>query len=151
MGSEMCIRDSCEASGATLALVTVDLDEFKQVNDRYSHSLGDQVLIATADAIRENLRADELVARRGGDEFTIVCLPDQRDDLVAVITRIADAIGAARLDLCPDITATASIGHIVRRHGEDANSLLERADQVLHDTKTASRRSRIKLVQSVVA
>ena len=81
--------------------VAIDLDEFKQVNDVYSHTTGDQVLVAVARAVSERVRIDALVARRGGDEFVVV-LDDadpQYED--AVVRRIDDAIVRAARAYAP--------------------------------------------------
>jgi diguanylate cyclase (GGDEF)-like protein len=78
-------------------IVAIDLDEFKQVNDVYSHTTGDRVLIAVARAVSERVRLEELVARRGGDEFTVVINDADPEYADAVVQRIADAIAQVAL------------------------------------------------------
>lgn len=131
-----------EFTGRRIAVLGIDIDDFKSVNDTYSHALGDSVLRATAEAIRECLRAEELVARRGGDEFAAVCpVADPRDaDLIAA--RVRETIARARIELCPDLLATASVAVTIRRHDEPLDDFLARVDDDLHDEKQRSRTAR---------
>ncbi len=131
--------DRCQVTGKQLALLAIDLDEFKTVNDHYSHARGDEVLVATARAIRDQVRADELVARRGGDEFTAVCVFDDENAPREIVMRTADAISETRLKLCPDTRPTASVGYIVWMPGESCEAFLSRADRELHGAKERSR------------
>ena len=122
--------------------VAIDLDEFKQVNDVYSHTTGDQVLVAVARAVSERVRIDALVARRGGDEFVVV-LDDadpQYED--AVVQRIDDAIVRARTRICPELRPTASVASVRWQRGETADDFLHEVDVALHHRKAESRVSR---------
>src|SRR5665647_1132614 len=92
--------ERCGATGRQLILVTVDLDDFKSVNDRYSHTKGDAVLVATARAIRDQVRVDEFVARRGGDEFAAVCVFEPDGSPTNVVSRVTEAISRERRKLC---------------------------------------------------
>lgn len=127
--------DRCRLTGDGLALMVVDLDGFKHVNDRFSHTMGDSVLIETANAIRATVREDELVARRGGDEFAIVCSPDAHDDIAVLAERVAEAIHEARSRLTSGVPTTATVRYILWDGQEDAESFLRRADVELHDAK----------------
>jgi diguanylate cyclase (GGDEF)-like protein len=109
-------------------LITIDLDDFKLVNDRYTHALGDQLLREVADAIQEEVRDSDLVVRRGGDEFVVVVPHDEETDLQGLVTRIRSAIARRRLAVCPDVTPSASLGCVTRIDGDDVDSLLARAD-----------------------
>ena len=120
-------------------IVTVDLDRFKLVNDRYNHTVGDQVLAATARAISECVRVDELVARRGGDEFFVLFDRASVDHIDSVIPRIAEAVVHARQRICPDLIPTASVGYVYWHPGQTAEEFLERADGVMHDEKIDTR------------
>lgn len=129
--------DHCRLVGDDLALMVVDLDRFKAVNDLYNHTTGDNVLIESANAIRATVREDELVARRGGDEFTIVCVPEAHADMAAFAARVAANIERARLRLTADIPGTATVRWIFWDHYEDAEQFMRRADVELHDAKTS--------------
>jgi diguanylate cyclase (GGDEF)-like protein len=125
--------------GEAFALFAIDMDNFKQVNDRFDHSLGDRVLCAVAAALAAQLEAGDLVARRGGDEFVVLAANMGTRDLDALRERYAGAIVRARAAICPQITPSAAVGYIRTRPGEELGAMLERADQALHDAKVASR------------
>ncbi|MGH2907348.1 MAG: diguanylate cyclase [Solirubrobacterales bacterium] len=118
-----------------VALIAVDLDEFKLVNDLHSHTLGDKVLVAVADVMRMTLRNGDIGARRGGDEFVIVCRVHNEVDLMAMTTRLGAVIKSARLALVNDVSPTASISTTIWEAGEDADSVLTRSDEALHQAK----------------
>ncbi|MGK2878309.1 MAG: diguanylate cyclase domain-containing protein [Solirubrobacterales bacterium] len=120
-------------------LMTVDLDRFKQVNDRYSHTTGDQVLEAVARAISECVRIDEMVARRGGDEFFVLFTKATPEHLESVMARVREAVAHARGRICPDLPPTASVGYIAWEPGQDAAQFMESADAIMHDEKIETR------------
>lgn len=122
----------------TPAIVTIDLDDFKSVNDRYNHTVGDQVIESVARAIAETVRSDELVARRGGDEFFVLFEQTDADHIGAVIERLYDSIQHTRLRICPDLASGSSIGVVTWRDHESAEEFLFRADQAMHDEKLQS-------------
>ncbi len=131
--------DRCGTTGERLALIAIDLDDFKQVNDRHSHTLGDRVLVAVADAMTEVVSRKETVARRGGDEFEVVCVLDDEGDVPALVSALHVAISEARRQLVVDVASSASIGHVIWKRGESSDAFLARADQQLHGAKVASR------------
>jgi diguanylate cyclase (GGDEF)-like protein len=104
-----------------------------------SHSTGDQVLIAVARAVSERVRLDELVARRGGDEFVVVINDAEPHYAEAVVQRIDDAIARARRRICPDLRPTACVTSVTWRPGETPADFLREADIALHDEKARSR------------
>jgi diguanylate cyclase (GGDEF)-like protein len=120
-------------------VVAIDLDEFKQVNDVHSHSTGDRVLVAVARAVSERVRIDELVARRGGDEFVVAIDDADPEYADAVVGRINDAIVRARRRICPDLRPTASVISVLWRPGETPEDFLHEADVALHGKKAESR------------
>lgn len=124
-----------DALGDELCLTMIDLVRFKDVNDLYSHSMGDALLIETTRAIESVVREDELVVRRGGDEFVVVCAPGVRSELDALSARLAEAILSARVRLTPEIIAGATIVNVFRHPGESAAELAERADEELRLAK----------------
>lgn len=130
----------CRATGGSLAVLMLDLDNFKLVNDRYSHAVGDEVLIAVAGAITGSSRHIDIAARRGGDEFAVILPDSDARDATTARDRIAGSIADARRSICPDIAPDASIGWVVWRAGESAEELLARADGALHLERIARRR-----------
>lgn len=129
----------CELFGGKLCLVMIDLDAFKRVNDRHSHTVGDQVLRATADAIKHTIRDGELVARRGGDEFAVAVIDCDPEVLTAFKERVGAAISAARSAICPDLPPTAGIACTPWRAGDSADEFLRRADDALRAEKAGGR------------
>ena len=129
------------AGGLPFGLIHMDLDRFKQVNDRLGHAAGDAVLLAVADILRAELRAEDLPARLGGDEFVIL-LPGQI--LPARLTAIAARLIARIQDPMPvpggtaRISASAGIA-LGQGPGQDALSVLARADDALYASKRAGR------------
>lgn len=135
------VSEAVEAAGqgARPALIAIDLDEFKQVNDSFSHSIGDRVLAAVARAIVENVRVDDLVARRGGDEFVVLAEGD-REELERVAERVGEAIVRARRRICPQLLPTASVAVVQWEQGDDADAFMHRADVALHERKLEAHR-----------
>jgi diguanylate cyclase (GGDEF)-like protein len=124
------------ATGGTPCLMMVDLECFKQVNDRHNHSVGDLLLIETARAIEAVVRDDELVARRGGDEFAIVCVATGARDMESVAQRVRNAARSARVRITPDTVAGARVATVFLEHDESAEEFMLRADQALQLAKS---------------
>ena len=122
------------------AFMMLDIDCFKQVNDAFGHSTGDQALIDTADTLRLALRRDDLICRMGGDEF-LVFLADIPGDSVAAAK--ARQIGAAmRKALSAEVEISGSIGiAIVPRDGRDFDTLYKKADAALYHVKGSGKDS----------
>lgn len=128
-----------DPEGAVPVLMTVDLDRFKLVNDRYNHTTGDRVLEAVARAIAECVRIDEMVARRGGDEFFVLFNASTPAHLQSVVPRVRETVAHARRRICPDLPPTASVGFIAWETGQTPEQFLASADAIMHDEKIDSR------------
>ena len=128
-------------SGRSGALLLLDLDHFKEVNDRLGHAAGDAVLRAVADRLTDTLRSDDLVARVGGDEFAALLHPVTREGAEYVGKRLLDAIGQIMVPL-PDrvIRLRASCGiALFPEHGATVEELLITADRALYQAKYRGR------------
>ncbi|HYC42283.1 MAG TPA: EAL domain-containing protein [Noviherbaspirillum sp.] len=130
--------ENARRSGSMLALLFVDLDNFKNVNDSLGHSAGDELLHAAALRLKSVVRPSDHVARLGGDEFTVILEPvDQEDDAAAVASRIADAFHHP-FDLARGKNfVSASVGVSLFPHdGLDAETLLKHADIAMYQAKS---------------
>jgi diguanylate cyclase (GGDEF)-like protein len=127
-------------NSTAFALLYLDIDRFKQVNDSLGHSAGDKLLVQFAMRLRACVRASDSVARLGGDEF-IVLLEDLKDRDAAL--RIADKIleetrAPVRID-AREVAVTTSIGIAYYAGDESGEELLQRADAALYEAKRAGR------------
>jgi diguanylate cyclase (GGDEF)-like protein len=127
--------DRAERSAEPLTLLMIDLDDFKRVNDEYSYTLGDAVLAASAKAMDEVVRANELLARRGGDEFTVIAVGADAENGRRLATRIGEVVRRERIRLCPDVAPDASVGVVQWMPGETPEKLISRADAALKSAK----------------
>jgi len=121
------------------AVVLVDLDGFKKVNDTLGHAAGDRLLQQVAGRLRDCVRADDLVARLGGDEFAIVVPEDAGQDADAVSRRLVDVLGTPVTLAGQEVSISASIG-IARLDGQAAaDDLLADADIAMYEAKKAGK------------
>ncbi|MGH9486850.1 MAG: GGDEF domain-containing protein [Terriglobales bacterium] len=130
----------CQRRQAPLAVLAVDLDHFKFLNDAYGHAAGDAALAAAARLLLQCLRSSDLLARFGGEEFVAV-LPD-RDGVRAslVAERLRSRLEELRVDYeGHPLALTASFGIAVTTSGDTWNSVLRRADRALYAAKRAGR------------
>lgn len=125
-------------AGGLLGIVYFDLDGFKQVNDRLGHEAGDAVLIEVARRLRRFLRAQDVAARVGGDEFVVV-LHDLRDiaSLCAATDRLRQVVeGPLPVDAAYDVDIRISLGTAVAPlHGDQSEQLLRSADSSMYRNK----------------
>jgi diguanylate cyclase (GGDEF)-like protein len=133
--------------GGKLALLVIDLDHFKAINDRFGHATGDQVLVWVAAAAMQTARATDYVTRFGGEEF-VVLLPDSSEQRASQVAARLQALlrdyPQAGLPPC-----TVSVGIACQAEGgEGLDSLLARADAALYRAKTAGR-DRVELATMV--
>jgi diguanylate cyclase (GGDEF)-like protein len=123
-----------------IAVVVIDLDHFKVVNDRHGHLVGDRVLGAVASAIRSETRSRDIVGRFGGEEFLV--LIDGRAaaaHAIDIATRIRERIAALRLPNDIKVTATIGVAHGEANGPETLDALLLHADWALYEGKDAGR------------
>jgi diguanylate cyclase (GGDEF)-like protein len=131
------------AAGEQLAVLCIDIDEFKSVNDTLGHLIGDELLKSVAASLSQCVAATDFVARLGGDEFAIVQTavkaPAEVTDLV---TRVFDAIREPYECLGHQVTTDASIGiALAPQHGIDLDQILKNADLAMYAAKSAGRRT----------
>jgi diguanylate cyclase (GGDEF)-like protein/PAS domain S-box-containing protein len=134
---------AAQASGAGFALCFIDLDRFNQINDSLGHTAGDDVLAHVADRLRRSASPSDLLARMGGDEFTIV-LGDLSDaaEAARVAQRLLAALEEPILLDGNELFISASVGIAVYPNdGADATTLLKHADSAMYRAKASGRNS----------
>lgn len=130
--------DRAERQRAPVALLFLDLDRFKTINDTHGHAAGDALLVAVADRLRGSLRRADTLARVGGDEFAVLVEDGDPSTAHRVAAGIGDALQAALIVEGRAVVVTASIGIAVSdpRHRRP-DALLRAADQALYRAKAA--------------
>ncbi|MBG0829488.1 EAL domain-containing protein [Planomonospora sp. ID67723] len=118
-----------------VALALIDLDDFKTVNDRLGHAVGDALLVAVADRLRECVRRGDTVARLGGDEFAVLLRDVTSAEADRITERIIAALGAPVRASGHELLVQASIGLVDGGSGMDASELLRRADVAMYAAK----------------
>lgn len=126
-------------AGEHVAVLFLDLDRFKNVNDSLGHEAGDTLLIAVASALQCAMRSKDAVGRLGGDEFLIVLgQVDHPDEVVAAVTRLAEAISTPCLLAANEVRVAGSFGiAIYPEDGNDAGALMRRADLAMYKAKAS--------------
>jgi diguanylate cyclase (GGDEF)-like protein len=130
-----------EAAHCQFALLLIDLDDFKQVNDVFGHDAGDALLVQTSCRLGEVVRENDFLARLGGDEFAVL-LPNIRDlDIVEKIcSRVVEAVGAPMMINGTSMKVGASVGAgVFPEHGGTQEDLYRHVDQALYEAKRAGR------------
>ena len=123
-----------------LSVAAVDLDHFKRINDRYGHSVGDQVLVRAAQLLSNVLRASDIVVRSGGEEFLVLMPRTDVNAAAAGCDRIRDAIREEPWDqIAAGMTLTTSVGLATADTSGDLEVLVKLADKRLYDAKRAGR------------
>jgi diguanylate cyclase (GGDEF)-like protein len=126
-------------SGKTFSILMLDIDFFKNINDEFGHLVGDDVLRAFAQKLREFLRSDDVCARFGGEEFVVV-LPDTPLAVAMDIgERIRRGIAQTPLLIKPKVQATVSIGVATMEQGQSITELFAAADAAVYLAKNAGR------------
>lgn len=122
------------------SVLMIDIDNFKQINDKYGHVIGDRVLMALAQKCRGLVRGDDFVARYGGEEFTVILEGAQFKNAVKKAQQICTTIASVRYALSESqnddfLSMTVSIGVSQFKKGDTPETLISRADQALYEAK----------------
>ena len=139
---ESMVRDVArsEREGTPLALLAIDIDHFKEVNDRHGHAAGDTALIRTAEILGAHVRGSDMAARIGGEEFALACLNAGSSDARHLAERLRAAIEAQVIEHDGQrFSCTVSIGIALREPGDDVSKLMQRADSALYTAKEEGR------------
>ena len=130
-----------ERFDGSLALVLADLDDFKQVNDRYGHQAGDDVLREFAAVLRDTVRDIDLAARYGGEEFAVLLPQTDPEGAERLAERLREAMANRRLAIVPGtaFTVTASFGVAAFPEAPTGAALFAAADEALYRAKSAGK------------
>lgn len=136
----------CRRHGTAVSLAFLDLDNFKQVNDRFGHDRGDDVLQAFAAVLASTPRSSDIAARLGGDEFVLLMPHTSRDEALALVQRIRSRFAAdARV---AQTGVTVSVGLLTEDPANlTLDELLSHADAALHDGKLGGK-DRVSIVEA---
>jgi diguanylate cyclase len=126
--------------GATAALLMIDIDHFKEINDRYGHLAGDEVIRTTAAVIQGVIREVDLPGRYGGDEYGVLLVHTGEHAALAAAERIRQRLADAAFERAPGVRCTLSIGIALATRGmEDVHAWISQADAALYQAKTSGR------------
>jgi len=121
------------------AVLMLDIDHFKQINDTYGHSVGDDALRAFGMRVGEHLRLGDLCARFGGEEFVVILPGTSLDRAMEVAERVRSGVAASDLLASPPIRVTVSIGVAAHSTGQTMPDLLKMADTAVYAAKRGGR------------
>lgn len=119
------------------SLINIDIDHFKKVNDTYGHDIGDKVITAFADILKQNIRDSDSAARWGGEEFLILIIETRAEEAIEITEKLLALIRETQIE--PVGNTTASIGVTSVRQGDTEESILIRSDQALYKAKDNGR------------
>jgi two-component system cell cycle response regulator len=119
-----------------IGVLFIDVDDFKSINDRFGHHVGDKVLRFVAGTLQKNLRISDLVARYGGDEFVAVVELKEQKEIEEIAERLKNLIAASYIVENDQIVrVTASIGGFVVKERRDVDEILKRSDELQYESK----------------
>ena len=128
-----------------MALYYADLDGLKQINDTYGHQYGDWALAQTAQALRQTFRESDIIARMGGDEFTVLAMSQSPNDIASAVARLEANIAERNAGSQRPFTVQISIGAVLFDPAQPQNldELLARADKALYQVKRAKQAANV--------
>jgi len=125
--------------GWRFGVLFIDIDHFKDVNDRCGHDTGDEVLKMVARTLQQSVRSFDVVSRWGGEEYVVVVAHVEGDELTATANRCRALVEQSRLPAAAHICATISLGATLAREDDTVASLIKRADGLMYKSKAAGR------------
>ncbi|NRD77729.1 EAL domain-containing protein [Bacillus sp. BRMEA1] len=132
--------DQCKQNKQQMAVMLIDIDHFKEVNDTHGHIIGDALLIQVANRLSSNIQHGRMVARQGGDEFIILIPIETKNQAAHIAEEILNSLEIPFMLHGIETHITASIGiSLYPEHGKDAQSLIKYADMTMYDVKLKGR------------
>lgn len=126
-------------TGQSFTLAVFDVDHFKQINDTFGHSTGDEVLREVAQKLRDALPREGVLARIGGEEFALILPQHEVAEVLQKVEEIRLATHDLSLSSCPDLEVTLSCGVAIFSATDDPHTIFDRADAALYAAKQAGR------------
>lgn len=133
--------------GGGLAVLMVDIDHFKLINDKYGHPAGDQVIKSIADVLKASIRVSDACGRYGGEEFILILARSDHSSAVQLAERVRTKIQQLKISEINHSPVTASLGIAILDPSEPNENLVARADKALYEAKNAGR-NRVMLSES---
>lgn len=124
-----------ERTDGLVAVIFLDLDRFKTINDSLGHDAGDRVLVEVAARLQDVVRPSDTLARFGGDEYTVLCEPTSAYQGLAIADRLAVALSVPIESGGHEVFLTASVGIAFGRHGDQPADLIRDADSAMYKAK----------------
>ncbi|WP_160725507.1 EAL domain-containing protein [Bacillus sp. USDA818B3_A] len=138
---ESILSNGCMAV-KDIAVLFIDLDRFKIINDTLGHSMGDQLLKKVADRLKNSLTDKDLIFRQGGDEFIVILKDADREKAAAVANQIIDALSTPFKLNATEVFSSPSIGiSLAREDGETVEALIKHADFAMYQAKKAGKKT----------
>jgi diguanylate cyclase (GGDEF)-like protein len=120
-----------------LSLILIDIDHFKKINDEYGHAIGDHVLSALSNIVKQHIRSNDLFARWGGEEFVLLCRDTKIEQATLIAEKIRELI--ASFAFKDNVQVTASFGVATLHANETLEQLFNHADKALYEAKHQGR------------
>lgn len=137
----------CQRNQQRMAVLYLDLDNFKFINDTYGHGAGDDLLREAAGRLRSELRKSDMAARLGGDEFAVVLVASGEDDAASVVEKLAHRLAVPYMIDGRELLAAASIGVAVYpQSASTADGLIAVADDAMYKCKAERKRARAVII-----
>ena len=129
--------EQAKRHGWNLAVMFLDLDKFKQINDEYGHDIGDKVLLIIAERLKQNTRSDDTICRFGGDEFLYLLMEvKNKRGVINVINKLVKAIELPCDEIEPNLVIKPSIGvSLYPENGDNLEDLIKTADAAMYAAK----------------
>lgn len=129
--------EQAKRHGWILAVMFLDLDKFKQINDEHGHDIGDQVLLTIAERLKQNTRSDDTICRFGGDEFLYLLMEVKNErEVIKIIKKLIKTVELPCDDIMPNLVVKLSVGvSLFPKNGNNLDDLIKNADEAMYTAK----------------
>ena len=129
--------EQAKRHGWILAVMFLDLDKFKQINDEHGHDIGDKVLLTIAERLKQNTRSDDTICRFGGDEFLYLLMEIKNErEVIKIIKKLIKTVELPCDDILPNLVVKLSVGvSLFPKNGDNLDVLIKNADEAMYAAK----------------